>query len=59
LDLQEKRQLGRGTQLVYDFVREHISFLDRDRVLSDDIIKLKEHLSQGTLSQVWRQVQEV
>ncbi len=59
LDLQEKRQLGRGTQLVYDFVREHISFLDRDRVLSDDIIKLKEHLSQGTLSHVWRQVQEV
>jgi histidine ammonia-lyase len=51
--------LGRGTQLVYDFVREYIPFLDRDRVLSDDIIKLKELLSQGALSQVWQQVQEV
>ncbi|NLV98527.1 MAG: histidine ammonia-lyase [Clostridiaceae bacterium] len=59
LDLQEKRRLGRGTQLVYDFVREYIPFLDRDRVLSDDIIKLKELLSQGALSQVWQQVQEV
>ncbi|MDD2427692.1 MAG: histidine ammonia-lyase [Eubacteriales bacterium] len=58
LDLQEKRKLGQGTQIIYDFVREYISFLDRDRVLSDDIIKLKELLSQGLLSQTLGQFQE-
>lgn len=56
LDLQEKRRLGQGTQLIYDFVRKHIDFLDRDRVLSDDIVKLKELLSQGSLHQVLGQV---
>ncbi len=59
LDVQEKRQLGEGTELIYNFVREQIAFLDRDRVLSDDIVKLKELLSQDILSDVLQQIQEV
>ncbi len=59
LDVQEKRQLGEGTELIYNFVREQIAFLDRDRVLSDDIVKLKELLSEDILSDVLQQIQEV
>lgn len=59
LDLQKKNKLGQGTQLIYDFVREHIDFLDRDRILSDDISKLKECLSQDGLKQVLGQLWEV
>lgn len=39
IDLQEKRDMGRGTGAAYRVLREHIEFMENDRILSGDQAK--------------------
>ncbi len=41
--------LGRGTQLAHSLIRRDIAFLDRDRVLSDDIEQAVQLIQSGEL----------
>ncbi len=43
---------GAGTESAYRFVRKHISHIDEDRVLYNDINKAQELLKEGTLIDV-------
>lgn len=52
LDLREGFQPGEGTAAARDALREHVPFLDRDRVLSDDIEKAAELVRDGVPAEV-------
>ncbi|MBW7460652.1 aromatic amino acid lyase, partial [Paenibacillus sepulcri] len=41
-DFRGPEKLGKGTKWMYDRCREHVSFMDEDRVLSDDIRVMAE-----------------
>ena len=52
IDLQEKKNLGKGTELIYKIIREKSSFIDNDRLFYNDlniiekIIETDDFLSQ-------------
>ena len=49
LDLQEKRILGKGTRPAYDLIREHVSFMEDDRVFYQDQRTAARLLAEGVL----------
>lgn len=50
IDLQEKRDLGAGTQRLYDLIRQTIPMLTEDRPPSDDIKKIADLIATGAIS---------
>lgn len=46
---KEKKSLGEGTKVAYDFVRKYVSFLEEDRPLYPDIENLSNALKKGEL----------
>lgn len=48
--LREGRTLGKDTATAHTKVREHVAFLDEDRVLTHDIMILRDLLASGGLS---------
>jgi histidine ammonia-lyase len=49
IDLREGFELGRGTSVARDVLREEVSFLEEDRVLQPDIERATELIRDGTL----------
>ncbi len=49
IDLRGKRKLGIGTSVAYEIVRNHTSFIDKDRVMYLDINKVEEIIKQNLL----------
>jgi histidine ammonia-lyase len=47
IDLQERRQLGRGTKRLYELVRRTIPVLTEDRPLSSDIESIVDLIAGG------------
>ena len=47
IDLQERRQLGRGTRRLYELVRRTIPVLTEDRPLSSDIETIADLIAGG------------
>jgi len=47
IDLQERRQLGKGTRRLYELVRRTIPFLSEDRPLSGDIEMIADLIAGG------------
>jgi len=47
IDLQERRQLGKGTRRLYELVRRTIPFLSEDRPLSSDIEMIADLIAGG------------
>lgn len=43
------KQLGKGTRIAYELLREHIPSLEEDRILHDDIVKARDLLKSGEL----------
>lgn len=52
LDCQPRRQMGEGTEKIYEWVRSYVSKLDSDRVLSDDIERVASVLFRHDLSHI-------
>ncbi len=48
-DFRKPLKPGRGTKIAYDIIREHVKFLDHDRVLYPDINKIAELVRNGTI----------
>lgn len=42
VEFREKKKLGKGTKMIYSKVRETVPMLKEDRVLSDDIEKIRQ-----------------
>jgi histidine ammonia-lyase len=42
MDFRKPLKPGRGTRIAYDVIRQHVSFLEKDRVLYPDINKIAE-----------------
>lgn len=49
IDLRPKLAAGRGVAAAHRFIREVVPHLDEDRVLADDIRRLREKLDDGSL----------
>lgn len=49
VDLRGADQLGAGTRAVYNLVREHVTYLDRDRRLDGDLASLVELIRSGAV----------
>ncbi len=49
LKSKNNQRLGKGTKLMYDFIREKVMQLQKDRVLSNDIKNLAELIKRGKL----------
>lgn len=49
LDLQEPRTLGRGTRPAYDLLREHVAYMEDDRVFYRDQETAARLIAEGTL----------
>lgn len=49
IDLRENRELGKGTKIAYNIIRESINFLEEDRIMNLDINKCEEIIKQETL----------
>ena len=49
IDLRDKKPLGKGSAVAYQAVREHISFVDKDRVMYTDINRYAEILESHEL----------
>lgn len=47
IDLREKRKLGRGTEVVYRLVREHVAPLEDDRVMHNDMREVLDIVMSG------------
>ncbi len=54
LDLREGFELGRGTSVAREVLREDVEFLEADRVLQPDIERATELIRDGTLRAVLR-----
>lgn len=52
IDLQERRQLGHGTEVIYQLIREHVVPLTEDRPPSPDIEELQRVIDDGLLEEV-------
>jgi len=46
---QPQKDLGKGSYLIYKKIREHVDYLDEDRVLYPEILKMKEVIENGEL----------
>lgn len=42
IDLRDNKELGKGTSIAYNIVREHIDFIEDDRIMSVDINKAED-----------------
>jgi len=49
LDLQDRRTLGRGTRPAYDLLREHVAYMEDDRVFYRDQETAARLIAEGTL----------
>jgi len=49
IDLTGAQRLGRGSGIVYDFIRERIPYLEEDRYLAPEIKKMAEMLKKAKL----------
>ena len=49
IDLQEKRAMGKGTGAAYKAIREHVSFMENDRILNVDQNRAAELVASGKL----------
>ena len=49
LDLQERRTLGRGTKPAYELLREHVAYMEDDRVFYRDQETAARLIAEGTL----------
>ncbi len=49
VDFRDVDGLGKGSRIVYDFVREYSSFVGKDRSLADEVQRLAESLLEGEL----------
>jgi histidine ammonia-lyase len=49
MDFRKPLRPGRGTRIAYDVIREHVSFLEKDRVLYPDINKIAELVRDNTI----------
>lgn len=56
IDLADKATLGKGTQKIYDAVRNEVSFLDKDRIMQPDMEKLAQLLADRDLKQKLEEV---
>jgi len=54
LDLREGFEIGRGTSRAKRLLREHVPFMDEDRVLSPDIEECLALVNDGDL---WKELQ--
>ncbi len=46
---KEKRKIGKGVKKAFEFLSKEIEFIEEDRVLSDDIEKLKKIVEKGEI----------
>jgi histidine ammonia-lyase len=49
LDLRQKLAAGKGVAAAHKFVRTVVPHLDEDRVLADDIRRLRDKIEDGSL----------
>lgn len=49
IDLRENKELGKGTKIAYNIIRENIEFLEEDRIMNLDINKCEEIIKQEIL----------
>lgn len=49
IDLRGKKRLGMGTEAAYSVVREHTSFLDKDRIMYIDINTIEDVIKKNLL----------
>lgn len=52
--LDENAKLGKGTQPVYDLIRQHVPFIERDTILYKYMAKVHELLLSGAVDRVSR-----
>ena len=48
-DFRKPLRPGKGTKVAYDVIRQHVSFLEKDRVLYPDINKIAELVRNCTI----------
>ena len=49
IDLLTNLQSGKGTRASYEFIRQHVDYLEKDRIMSDDIAKVKQLIKNGSI----------
>lgn len=49
INLREEKELGKGTDIAYNIIRDNISFMEEDRVMNIDINKCEEILKSHLL----------
>jgi histidine ammonia-lyase len=50
--LKHKNKLGKGTQAAYNFIRQHVPFIEQDEVFSTHIETLRQLVSSGRIKTV-------
>ena len=58
-DIGAEAKLGRGTQPVYDLIRQHVPFIERDTILYKYMAKVHELVLSGTIDRESREAIEV
>ncbi|MFH0732981.1 MAG: aromatic amino acid lyase, partial [Candidatus Omnitrophota bacterium] len=53
-----KAGLGQGSKKAYDLVRSEVKHLEEDRILHDDVLKIKNQIENGEYSEVLRILQK-
>ena len=48
-DFRKPKKPGKGTGIVYELIRDHVSFLETDRVLYPDINKIADLVRDNTI----------
>ena len=49
IDLRENNELGKGTNIAYNIIRDNITFIEEDRIMNLDINKCEDIVKQGIL----------
>ena len=49
IDLRDNPRLGAGTKAVHAAIREHVPFMDKDRVVADDVETVRDLIHHGTI----------
>lgn len=49
MDFRKPLKPGKGSQIAYDIIRQHVSFLEKDRVLYPDINKIADLVRNSTI----------
>lgn len=55
LDLLTNLKSGKGTSAAYRFIREHVKYLEKDRIMSGDISKIKQLIQNGSIVKAVKQ----